>query len=155
MGQAIVLALAKSWEFAALAEYLATGDFSHSSTFTYQQNYLKISTSERGWVQTENMLIDQPDHDDDYRAEYESDDYLCEEFRRDVASLRFFTFRFNDIALMRNVLRWIMRCVVDRKELGWFDTDYGWVVSAEDFLRNTDQDPDWDWRIPADSLTDT
>jgi hypothetical protein len=30
----------------------------------------------------------------------------------------------------------------------WIDPDYGWVISAQDFLVQTERDHNWDWRRP-------
>ena len=82
----------------------------------------------------------------DYRSDYASNDYLDEEFRRDIQALWFLSVRFNDISLTRRILRCVMERIVKSEQIGWIDPDYGWVISAHDFFRRTDAEPDWDWR---------
>ena len=146
MGQSIVLAVPKAWDFASLAECLDLKDLDKVYAISGDSNYLRISTPTGGWAQTDNPADKDLNHDNDYRVDYETNDYLCKDFRKDVAGLRFFSFRFNDISLMRRVLVCVMRQTVAHNEIGWIDTDYGWVVSAREFLHKVEQEPNWDWR---------
>ena len=71
------------------------------------------------------------------------------EFRSAVGALRFFYFGFDDITIMRQLLRSIAESIGVTGETAWFDTDYGRVIRLSEFLEALKTDPQWDWRRPA------
>jgi hypothetical protein len=66
---------------------------------------------------------------------------------------RFFCFlvvRFGEIDEARQFLCMVSLLAGVRGEIVWFDTDYGWVISSEEFLRAIDGNPAYDWRYPVE-----
>lgn len=144
----VALALPSRWGIALLARSFNMQDRSEHETIKLIDDKLILSIPEVIWMTAEEM----PDRDmatgHYYKDNYKSNSSLDEQFRRDISELRLFRIRLNDIESARLVLRRIMQQVINSGESAWIDTDYGWVISAKDFLLRTDQDPNWDWRTP-------
>jgi hypothetical protein len=92
------------------------------------------------------LILNEVPDTDAAAEEYASNGDLDERFRQEVALLRFFTIRFDDMDMARRVLRAIAQTAVTRGETAWIDTDYGWVIHASDLLRKVDENSRWDWR---------
>lgn len=78
--------------------------------------------------------------------DYSANNDLNEQFRVAAAGFRYYLVVFGDVEIARSFLCRVAGEAVGVGEAAWFDTDYGWVVSAEDFLDHLKQRSDWDWR---------
>lgn len=107
---------------------------------------LQLMTDEQSWP----LIVSDSGADPERAEDYATNEDLDERFRREIRGLRFFTVRFRDVDLTRRFLREVALQAVSRRDVVWFDTDWGWVISAADFLRRTDEDTRWDWRYAAD-----
>jgi hypothetical protein len=83
-------------------------------------------------------------------ADYEENEDLDTRFRSAARQMHFFGISFDDVRLVRRLV-----CeLADASDAGpddiWIDTDHGWVLSASEFRRRVQSNPDWDWRSARD-----
>jgi len=149
MGQSLIVALPRKWQLSSIASLLGSLENASPDAIKLFDEQLEISISNDAWVVIEVL----PDRDlvngIDHKEEFESDPDLDTRFRRDLDLLHFFAARYNDLDLMRGILRRVAQEILSRDEIAWIDTDNGWAISVRDFLEKTDQDPTWDWRVWA------
>lgn len=80
-----------------------------------------------------------------------ADDYAeCEELpdalRNTLKGSSFYLFSFNDLELVKSVMREFLSRLGADLEAAWVDNDYGQLIRASVFLHNVTSDPEWDWR---------
>jgi hypothetical protein len=78
--------------------------------------------------------------------DYATNDDLDPAFRENVSSSRLFSIRFSELASMRTFLSRLAQAAVDHGGAIWIDTDYGWVINGENYLKEIALNPNWDWR---------
>lgn len=144
MGQSVTIACPSNWRLACFATFLEAIAHDEVAEFSMFEDQLQIVARDVRWKLIVNEVSDTAAAADEYAT---SDDFDAR-FRRDVGALHFFTVRFDDVDVTRRFLRAVAREAVSRGDAMWFDTDYGWVIHAWDFLKRIDRDDRWDWRRP-------
>jgi len=143
MSQLITIACPSDWKLASFAKFLEALAQQDSADFSAFDNQLQVVASDGRWKLIANEVLDTEAAAEDYA----SNEDLDGRFRREAGLLRFFTIIFDDIGVVRRVLRTITQEAVDRVESVWIDTDYGWVIDAQRFLKEMERDAGWDWRV--------
>ena len=110
------------------------------------EDQIEITTPQETWIRVREMPDCDPEIAFDNKGEYISNQSLNAIFRNEIADLRMFVVRFNDLEITRGLLQHLMSEIINDRDIAWLDTDYGWVISARDFLARIAQDPNWDWR---------
>lgn len=150
MGQSVTIACATTWDLAALGALIEVAARDAGARFAHvgdQVNVAALEIIDGFLMHAGSLLVADEDMDTAFAIEdYGTNEFLDERFRREVPGLKFFSLRFGDLDLTRQVLRAFSVAAVSRGETGWIDTDYGWVIHVRDFVKMTDEDPRWDWR---------
>jgi len=83
--------------------------------------------------------------------DYSSNEDLPEKFRAEVRKCSLRIVYFNDFHLAKATLETVLANLGDALARSWIDSDYGWVMAAEQFLARLQAG--WDWRVrsPASS----
>lgn len=142
-----MIATPLGWTLGLIAEVLDTHRALRFDEIKIFDPQIEVRSHGLSQVVIEELSDHEPDVDADFKEEYVSALTLDEQFREQVNAMRLFSVRFNDITLMRDVLRCIVKEILDKREIAWIDTGYGWVISAQDFWARTDEKSDWDWRF--------
>ena len=145
MGQSAAIICVPIWDLASLSALVEVAardagarflDYGHQCEVRSQDGYLMLLADE--YADTAFAIEDSA-----------TNEFLDERFRDEVHGLKFFTLRFHDVDVTRQVLRAFAQTAMSRGETGWIDTDYGWVIHVRDFVKKTDDDPHWDWRYES------
>jgi hypothetical protein len=145
MGQSATIMCAPTWDLASLSAMVEVAARDAGARFLDHGDQLEV-WSQDGYL----MLVADEDADTAFAVEdFATNEFLDERFRLEVHGLKFFTIRFHDVDVTRQVLRAFSQAAVSRGETGWIDTDYGWVIHVQDFVRKTDDNPHWDWRYES------
>jgi hypothetical protein len=144
MSQSIILACAGACDLSTFADLLTPMAQARGATLARYDRELQIIGAEHSFY----LMLTEMNDQDGIALDYESNEDLDEQFRREVLDLRFYSLRFNDFDLTRAVL---LELVTKLGALGmdpWMDTDYGWVIRGAEMVATMNRDPLWDWRKP-------
>jgi hypothetical protein len=142
MGQSVVFACPKNWDLARFAPILEDIARAQLATFVNFGAQLQLDSQDRGWTLTVREIVDKKLFIDGYV----DNDLHDEAFREEVPNLRFFSVRFNNFDVARQLVYAFAKKVTSCEQSAWIDTDYGWVVSAAEVVTEIDGDARWDWR---------
>lgn len=142
MGQVVTIVCPAAWNLTSFAKFLEGIAQDELATFSSYDDQLQVVAKDQRW----HLILNEVADAQGAAEEYESNEDLDERFRGDVGALHFFDVRFNNVDVVRRLIMAIAREAIGHGETAWIDTDYGWVISAADFLQKTDADPAWDWR---------
>ena len=142
MGQSVTIACSSRWELANFEEFLKPELYEEPAVLSAFPGQVQLVASGM-WT----IVVNQVAAPADAAEEYASNEDLDIQFRHAVRALRFFVVRFSDINPTRILLREFARAATTQHESAWLDTDYGWVISVDDFLHRLAENSTWDWRI--------
>ncbi|MCP3143172.1 hypothetical protein [Pyxidicoccus xibeiensis] len=79
------------------------------------------------------------------REDYETNEDVDPEFRRQVRGCIFFLVNFDDFTVVRRFIAELLEALPGPSSQYWIDDDYGRVWRGDRFLAKL-QVPEWDWR---------
>ncbi len=142
MGQSITIACPSAWKLTSFSKFLEGIAHDERVVFSSFDDQLQIVAKDSRWKLIVSEVADRAAAVEEYASNADLD----ERFREEVVALHFFSVSFDDVDMARRLLRSVAQEFVRRCESAWIDTDYGWVIHARDLLKETANDPRWDWR---------
>lgn len=143
MGQSVVMACPLVWQLADFADDVEEVGRRYSAKFFRYENELQISVDAgRPFV-----IVNEFGDPQGVAEDYASNSYMPDALQTAAHSLRYLSIRFSDIDMVRQVLVRLALRISAAGHTAWIDTDYGWAIDTNEFLRNTARDPNWDWRF--------
>ena len=144
MRESIIFALPPVWNLTSVARTLEACAHLKPSNLLAFDEQIEVWSPEGHGVIIEEM----PDIDNQTgylnKDELLSDPDIDERFRQDLPALVLFAADFDDVNIVRRVLRCVMEAAAKNGDTAWIDACNG--TSASEFLARIDQDPQWDWR---------
>ncbi len=147
MSQTVVLACPSGCNLDILAPSVERTGTSLDATFWRDDREAQFVGPNHRYYVTVTESSDQ----DGPALEYEENEDLDAQFRKDALELHYYYVRFNDFFVARRALRALLADVSLHGFDIWVDTNYGWVIRGSEAVRLMDQDPEWDWRHQAPS----
>jgi hypothetical protein len=145
MPQSVTIASPSHWTLDSIGEQLKQFAIGASAEYASFDDQIQASGPDWSLVVTPVVRAAMAIED------YATNDDLDVAFRETVSSMRLFSIRFSEIASTRRFLSLLAHAAVDQRGAIWIDTDYGWVTSGENYLKQVALNPNWDWRRERDS----
>jgi hypothetical protein len=143
MGQSIILLCPERWDILSFEPTLECVARSRAAAVVRFERQLQVESKGSGSVLTLREIADRKMCIDDYFENDAPHDPLLHEA---VAGMRFYSVGFSDLELARQFIYAFAKTVISTGQHAWVDTDYGWLVSAADVVKEIDRNPMWDWR---------
>lgn len=145
MSQSIILLCRRTWSLSTIQRVAIDVGASFRGSVTIEDQVIQLASPDHSSWLTVEECFDREVIIEEYEREFELD----AELKRLVRQLRFFAVDFNDFEYAQCLVRLASKAASSVGEQVWIDTDYGWIMSGDEYLRNSGNSFFLDWRHPV------